>query len=103
MEVKIPDKIRNVALKERRDLITRGLKLNEEAGELAAEILKLKGEKDWKGKSYEQVLDDLHLEAVDVMLMAMDILVITGATDERISYIVDMQLLKWESGIKDRK
>ena len=70
--------------------------MNEEAGELAAEILKLEGKKGSKGKTKEEILYDLHLEAIDCMLMAMDILVHTKATNKRINEIIDSQLKKWE-------
>ena len=68
----------------------------EEAGELAAEILKYKGMKGAKGKSKKQILEDLHLEAVDTMLMAMDILCHTGATEKNIREIMDNQIIKWQ-------
>ncbi len=80
--------------------MARGLKLNEEAGELAAEILRLKGMKGAKGKTRQEILDDLHLEAVDCMLMAFDILVHTGASDKKVTKIMNKQLKKWKEGIK---
>lgn len=101
--MKIPQRVREVARKETRSLLARGLKLNEEAGELSAEILKLKGMKGRKGKSEAEVMYDLHLEAVDCLLMSMDILVHTGATSRRINKIMNSQLEKWEAGISNRK
>ena len=92
----IPRKVRRVSKLETKSLTARGVKLMEESGELAAEILRVEGEKSRKGKSKEQVLCDLHLEAVDCMLMAMDILVHTGATDKHIREIMKNQLEKWE-------
>lgn len=94
--MKIPKNIRRVSKLEKKTLVERGLKLNEEAGELAAEILKLEGKKGSKGKTKEEILYDLHLEAIDCMLMAMDILVHTKATNKRINEIIDSQLKKWE-------
>ena len=96
----IPKKVREVSLLEKKTLIERGLKLNEEAGELAAEILRLEGKKDSEGKSQDQILYDLHLEAVDCLLMAMDILVHTNASKKRIELIIDRQLNKWKRGVK---
>ena len=94
--MKIPKNIRRVSKLEKKTLVERVLKLNEEAGELAAEILKLEGKKGSKGKTKEEILYDLHLEAIDCMLMAMDILVHTKATNKRINEIIDSQLKKWE-------
>ena len=95
--MKIPENIKNVSKLEKRPLITRGLKLMEESGELAAEILRYKGEKTSNGKTQQEILQDLHLEAVDVMLMAMDILITTGASDEEITKIIDNQLNRWKN------
>lgn len=101
--MKIPAKIRRVALLEKKSLITRGLKLCEEAGELAAEILKYEGEKGSKGKNREQILYDMHLECIDCYLMIMDILVKSGATNKRINTLIDQQLAKWENWLKRKK
>ena len=94
--MKIPKNIRRVSNLETKTLIERGLKLNEEAGELAAEILRLEGKKGSRGKSQKEILYDLHLEAIDCMLMAMDILVHTKAPNKRINAIINSQLKKWE-------
>ena len=94
--MKITKNISRVSKLEKKNIVERGLKLNEEAGELAAEILKLEGKKGSKGKTKEEILYDLHLEAIDCMLMAMDILVHTKATNKRINEIIDSQLKKWE-------
>lgn len=101
--MKIPRKVKEVTRLEKKSLVARGLKLNEEAGELAAEILRLKGMKGAKGKTKQQILDDLHLEAVDCMLMAFDILVHTGASDKKVTSIMNSQLKKWRKGIDERR
>jgi NTP pyrophosphatase (non-canonical NTP hydrolase) len=98
--MKIPKRVAEISRREKKSLVSRGLKLNEEAGELAAEILKLVGEKGAKGKTQKEILADLHLEAVDCMLMAMDILVHTGATEKVIAKIMKKQLNKWEKNFK---
>lgn len=98
--MKIPSRVIQVSKLEKKSLVSRGLKLNEEAGELAAEILKYVGEKGAKGKSQKEILADLHLEAVDCLLMAMDILVHTGASNKVISKIMKSQLNKWEKNFK---
>lgn len=101
--MKIPKKVRQVSKLERRSLLARGLKLNEEAGELAAEILKYLGEKGKNGKTKEEVLDHLRLEGIDCLLMSMDILCHVGTSDKQITSIMNSQLAKWKSGLKDRK
>jgi len=98
--MRIPKRVRKVSKLETKSLVARGLKLNEEAGELAAEILKLEGMKGARGKSRKEILYDLHLEAIDCLLMAMDILVHTGATEKRINQIMNSQLDKWAKGTK---
>ena len=75
----------------------RGLKITEEAGELAAEILKLVGEKGRRGKTEREIREHLWLEAVDCAIMSMDILTHTGATPADVSRIFNSQLAKWES------
>lgn len=101
--MKIPKQVRKVSKLEKRSLLARGLKLNEEAGELSAEILKFLGEKGKNGKTKAEVLDHLRLEAVDVWLMASDILCYTNTSDEQITDIMNSQLSKWRSGLKDRE
>jgi NTP pyrophosphatase (non-canonical NTP hydrolase) len=98
--MKIPKRVIRVSKLEKKSLVSRGLKLNEEAGELAAEILKYVGEKGANGKSQKEILADLHLEAVDCLLMAMDILVHTGASEKVIAKIMKSQLKKWEKNSK---
>ena len=92
----IPTRIRKVSKLEKKNLSSRLNKLFEEGGELAVEVLRYNDEKSAKGKTKEEVLYDLHLEAVDCMLMAMDILCHTGASDKRIREIMSGQMKKWE-------
>lgn len=100
--MKIPLQVKQVTRLEKKSLVARGLKLNEEAGELAAEILRFEGMKSANGKSKEEILDAIHLEAVDCMLMAFDILVHTGASDKKVEAIMNSQLKKWRKGLNER-
>lgn len=93
--MKYPNKLKKASRLEKRTLLARGMKLFEESGECAAEILKLKGLKGSKEKSKEEVLYDLHSEAVDTLIMALDILYYTKASEKRINEILDSQLNKW--------
>jgi hypothetical protein len=99
----LPKKLVDISSKDRRPLIPRGLKLCEEAGECAAEILKYSGYKGRKGKTEKQVLNHLRLEAVDCLIMAMDILVATKTADKQINEIMNGQLDKWQGQIKSKK
>jgi len=92
----IPKTIRKASKQEKKNLSQRLNKLFEEGGELAAEILRFQHQKNRKGKSKEEVRYDLHLEAVDCMLMVMDILCHTGASDKRIREIMNGQMAKWK-------
>jgi hypothetical protein len=94
--MKIPKRVIRVSNREKKSLLARGVKLGEEYGELAAEILKYEGEKGSNGKSRKQILFALHLEAIDCLLMAMDILVHTHANEKEINKIMERQLDKWE-------
>ena len=93
--MKIPKKIRTSSKCENRKLSDRMVKLTEEVGELAAEVSKYKGLKGSKGKTKQEILDDLRLEAVDVMIMAMEMLCFTETSDDQINNIMDSQLNKW--------
>lgn len=92
----IPERVRDVSRRERKSLNDRVVKLTEEVGELAAEALRLSGQKSCGDKTIEQVRAAFKLEAVDVMLMAMDLLETVNATDEEITRIMASQLDKWE-------
>lgn len=97
----IPSEVRAVSARTHKSLDARIRKLAEEVGEVATEAACLAGEKDRKGRSFQQVKDALKLEAVDVMLMAMDLLEYEGATDEEVNAIMARQLKKWREGQKN--
>jgi len=94
-------KLRSVSKKEGKDIIARGLKLNEEAGELSAEILKYKGHKG-SDKTKQEILKDLQEEAIDTLIMALDILVYTGAKEKQIAKVMDKKLDKWLKNLRKR-
>jgi NTP pyrophosphatase (non-canonical NTP hydrolase) len=97
----IPKSVRKVSKLETKNLVERGLKLTEEVGELSTEILRYKQLKSADGLTAEQVMHNLQYEAVDVMLMAMDILAYTGASDSKIEEMVNYQLARWKKGNDD--
>ena len=99
----IPSKLKRISKKEKRSLLARALKANEEAGELSAEVLKLEGEKGRNGKTEKEVREHLWLEAIDTLTVCMDILVATGATQKKIDEIFNQQMDKWEAKMKTER
>lgn len=80
-------------------IVERGLKLSEESGELAAEILKLIGFKNSElGK--EQIKQDMLLESVDCLIMVFDIMTYMGFTKQQIVDMSEKQVNKWLNNIK---
>jgi HTH-type transcriptional regulator/antitoxin HigA len=87
---------------EKHGLLERGLKLGEEYGELAAEILKLKEYKRTL-ESKDQIKQNILLEATDCLIMVCDILTHMNFTKEEIVDMAERQISKWISGIKMEK
>jgi NTP pyrophosphatase (non-canonical NTP hydrolase) len=98
--MKIPNKLRKVSKLEPKNLKSRGLKLGEEYGELVTEILKYKGEKGSE-KTADEILIDLKEEAVDCLIMSLDILVYTGCSDKYIAKILNKKLDKWMKNVSN--
>ena len=83
---------------EKHGILERGLKLGEEYGELAAEILKLKEYKRTL-ESKDQIKNNILLEATDCLIMVYDILINMGFTKSEIVDMSEKQISKWISGI----
>lgn len=77
-------------------LTDRALKLNEEVGELSAEVLKLSGYKV-SGLSKEEIRSRIIEEAVDAQVMIIDILENVEATDQEIINCAEDAVNKWLS------
>lgn len=92
--MKIPRKLKRISKLEPKSLAERGLKLCEENGELAAEIFKLLGKKK-TNQSKKETLEHLREEAVDCLIMAMDILVNVKTSDKVMSRLINAKLDKW--------
>jgi hypothetical protein len=99
---KYPEKLRKISTADRRELSPRFIKLFEEAGEAAAEYLKLTGHKGRKGKTRQETLDHLRLELVDCLIMTLDLLVATKTSEEQVSEIMTSQLDKWSGQLKNK-
>lgn len=76
------------------NLADKGLKLMEEVGELAAEILKLTGVK-YSNLNQIQNRSNLLLESCDVMIMTFSIMNQMGFTKQEIVETTQSQIKKW--------
>lgn len=77
-------------------LVERGLKLSEEVGELAAEILKSVDYKYHKNTP-DEIRTGILLESVDCMIMVFDILNKAGYSKSDIMTMTLSQLNKWKN------
>lgn len=80
-------------------LAEKGLKLTEEVGELAAELLKITGYKHTTDTKAQALKNSL-LESVDSMIMIFLILNELGFSKEEIFQMTQSQLNKWLNYIK---
>ena len=80
-------------------LSDKGLKLCEETGELAAELLKFSGYK-YSNDTPEEYTQKALLESVDCMIMIFDIMIYLGFTKQQIVEMCESQINKWLTNIK---
>ena len=73
---------------------TKVLKIVEEVGEVATEVLKLNGYKN-SDEAVEAVKSNLEEEIVDVIMTGMVLAKHVGLNEERMAEIFDMKLKKW--------
>ena len=97
----IPKTLRKVSRLEPKNLVERGLKLCEENGELAAEIFKLLGKKKSQ-VTKKQTLANLREEAVDCLIMSMDILAHTNTSNRQVKRLFDKKMKKWLDKMENR-
>lgn len=95
--MKIPKRIRKASKLEDKNLVERALKLCEESGELAEAVLIYKGLKKSKPGTPHMAgkVAAIKEEAVDVLLMALDILVYMKTSDKQLTRYVAWKLDKW--------
>lgn len=100
--MRIPKLLIKLSRKDNGTLTDRVLKLNEEAGELAEAAIILSGRKN--PKKDKPFLEDQHdhviEEAVDVLIMSMDILSHMDASNSQINKCIQNKLKKWERNRK---
>lgn len=93
--MKIPKRLIKLSREDGGTLVDRALKLNEESGEVAAAVLQYVGRKKTV-KSKAEVRLHIAEEAVDTVIMCMDILTCLNFTDKkRIKSLVNAKLDKW--------
>jgi hypothetical protein len=90
------DLVKNVSSAQGYGLSERVVKLQEEVGELSAEVLKLKGFKK-SDLSKDEIRNNILLETVDCLIMSMDILSHEKFQKKEIIEIADKQIEKWLS------
>ena len=96
----IYDLVKNACQLERPvSIAEKGLKLTEEVGELAAELLKLTGYKHTNDTKEEAIQKSL-LESTDTMIMIFAIMIQLGFTKQQIVEMTESQVDKWLSYIK---
>lgn len=81
-------------LEKSNNIYSKGLKLNEEVGELSAEILKLINYK-YHNDTEEQILQNLLEEAADSLIQVFDILAFLKYTKEEIIEASEKKIDKW--------
>jgi hypothetical protein len=91
--------IQNVSSLEKFGLLERVCKLQEEVGELSAEVLKQIGFKH-HNETIDKIRENILLEAVDCLIMSMDILSQQGFSKKEIIDKANSQIKKWISNIK---
>ena len=87
------------SIEQRGTLVEKGLKLNEEVGELSAELLKLSGYKHTTD-SHDIIMEKALLESVDSLIMIFDVMIKLGFTKDQIVEMSEKQVNKWLNYIK---
>jgi NTP pyrophosphatase (non-canonical NTP hydrolase) len=91
--------IQNVSSLEKFGLLERVCKLQEEVGELSAEVLKQIGFKS-HDLTLDKIRENILLESVDCLIMSLDILSQQGFSKKEIIDKANSQIEKWISNIK---
>lgn len=103
MNENIFKKMKKLNKVERKSLVEKALKLNEEAGELSAEILKLQGRKGTNGKKRPEIVYDSLLELADIQLMVASICDDLGYNYEELCAAISQKITKYEDNLKKQK
>lgn len=82
-------------------IVEKGLKLNEEVGELSAEILKIVSYK-YTTDTPEIIMEKALLESVDSLIMIFDIMIKLDFDKDKIVEVAEKQVNKWLNNIKNK-
>lgn len=99
----IYDLVKNACEKESGiNIVDKGLKLSEEVGELAAEILKLRGIK-FSELDEDEIKKRILLESCDVLIMIFSIMDEMNFSKEEITEMTESQIQKWINSLRVKK
>lgn len=87
-------KIKKLSSSEKKNLLERAVKLQEEVGELAECILGTVGSSGTQYKKKQRKL--LQEEAIDVILVALDIFFAEGGTEDTLQKMLSRKTDKWK-------
>jgi NTP pyrophosphatase (non-canonical NTP hydrolase) len=86
--------IQQLSVSEKKNLLERTIKLQEETGELAEQVLIAQNS---SGSQYKETTKDaIKIEAADVMLVALSIFFLEGGTSEELEAILGEKAAKWK-------
>ncbi len=77
-------------------LMQRALKLNEEAGEVCAAVLKLSGYKS-TDETPQEIKENLKEEAIDCLITSLDVINHLRMSEDEVVYILEQKLNKWKT------
>jgi hypothetical protein len=100
---KIFHKMHELNKKEQKNIIEKNAKLNEEVGELSAELLKMCGLKGSKGKTLAEIKYEALLECADCFLMIMAICDDLGYDAEEFLAGCAQKMVKYEHNLDKQK
>ncbi len=88
------EKIQKLSLEEKKNLLERTIKLQEETGELAEQVLIAHKS---SGSQYKKSSKDaIKEEAADVTLVALSIFFLEGGTPKELEKILKAKIAKWK-------
>jgi NTP pyrophosphatase (non-canonical NTP hydrolase) len=92
------EKIQKLSLEEKKNLLERTIKLQEETGELAEQVLIAHQS---SGSQYKRASKDaIKKEAADIILVALSIFFLEGGTPKEFEKILKTKATKWKKFIK---
>lgn len=86
--------VRELSLREQKSLIERFVKLSEECGELAQELLIISNASGFQHKTPGR--DGIKGEAVDILLVVLSIFFKCGGSEEELKELIEKKCDKWK-------